>query len=118
LSSSLADSGWRAATASDGEAALAAIRREKPAAVVLDLMMPKVDGFEVLRTLRATPATRDLPVVVVTAKELTDEDRRRLADSAQAVILKHALRMDDLLAEIRRTLAQHRITRDNGGTKP
>jgi len=75
---------------------------------VLDLMIPRVDGFEVLRTLRAQPATRDLPVIVVTAKDLTEEDRTRLARSAEQVILKQALRMDDLRTEIRGLLAAHR----------
>jgi CheY-like chemotaxis protein len=78
-------------------------------------MMPRVDGFEVLRSVRSHADTRDIPVVVVTAKELTEDDRRRLGDAAQAVFLKHAMQLDDLLAEIRRSLAHHRVTRDNGG---
>jgi CheY-like chemotaxis protein len=105
LSSLLAEDGWRVATASDGEAALSAVERERPTAMVLDLMMPRVDGFEVLRTLRARPATRDLPVIVVTAKDLTEDDRERLAQSAERVIVKQALRVDDLRNEIRGLLA-------------
>jgi signal transduction histidine kinase/DNA-binding response OmpR family regulator len=108
LSSSLADDGWRAATASDGEAALAAIDRERPAAMVLDLMMPRVDGFEVLRALRRRPTMRDLPVIVVTAKDLTDEDQQRLHDDAQVVIPKQALRIEELVQEVRKALAHHR----------
>jgi CheY-like chemotaxis protein len=108
LSSSLTDAGWRAATASDGEAALAAIEQERPTAMILDLMMPRVDGFEVLRSVRERPATQDLPIIVVTAKELTDEDQRRLHETAQAVILKQALRIEDLVQEIRSALARHR----------
>ena len=109
LSTSLAEDGWRAATASDGEAALAALERETPAAMVLDLMMPNVDGFEVLRSVRARPALRDMPVIVVTAKDLSDEDRQRLADSAQGVILKQALRLEQLFQQIRDALARERI---------
>ena len=107
----LSEDGWRVVTAADGIAALAAVERDHPAAMVLDLMMPRVDGFEVLRTLRTQPATRDLPVIVMTAKDLTDEDRQRLARSAEQVILKEALRVDDLPAEIRGLLLTHR-TRD------
>jgi CheY-like chemotaxis protein len=76
--------------------------------MVLDLMIPHVDGFEVLRALRSRPATRDLPVIVVTAKDLTEEDRKRLSRNAEQVILKQALRMDDLRTEIRGLLAAHR----------
>jgi CheY-like chemotaxis protein len=108
LSSLLAEDGWRVATASDGEAALSAVERERPTAMVLDLMMPRVDGFEVLRTLREQPATRDLPVIVVTAKDLTEDDRQRLALSAERVIVKHALRVDDLRNEIRGLLSARR----------
>jgi CheY-like chemotaxis protein len=108
LGSVLAEDGWRVVTASDGGEALASVERDQPSAMVLDLMIPQVDGFEVLRTLREQPATRELPVIVVTAKDLTEEDRRRLARNAEQVILKQALRVDDLRTEIRGLLAAHR----------
>ena len=104
----LAEDGWHVVTASDGGEALASVERDLPTAMVLDLMIPQVDGFEVLRALRAKPATRDLPVIVVTAKDLTEEDRKRLARNAEQVIFKQALRMDDLRTEIRGLLAAHR----------
>jgi signal transduction histidine kinase/DNA-binding response OmpR family regulator len=107
LGSVLSEDGWRVVTAGDGEAALASVARDHPSAMVLDLMMPRVDGFEVLRTLREQPATRDLPVIVVTAKVLTEEDRARLARCAGRLILKQALRVDDLRSEIRGLLATH-----------
>jgi signal transduction histidine kinase/CheY-like chemotaxis protein len=112
LSSVLAEDGWRVLTAADGEAALAAVEREKPSAIVLDLMMPRVDGFEVLNSLRMKPTTRDLPVIVVTAKDLTDDDRERLARNAERVILKQAMPLDGLRDEIRGVLAARR--RANG----
>jgi CheY-like chemotaxis protein len=108
LGSVLAEDGWRVVTASDGGEALASVERDHPSAMVLDLMIPRVDGFEVLRTLREQPATRDLPVIVVTAKDLTEEDRKRLARGAEQVILKQALRVDDLRTEIRGLLAAQR----------
>jgi CheY-like chemotaxis protein len=108
LSSLLAEDGWRVTTAGDGAAALAAIERERPAALVLDLMIPRLDGFEVLRALRMQPVTRDLPVVVVTAKDLTEEDRERLARSAERVILKQAVPLGELRQEIRRLLVARR----------
>jgi DNA-binding response OmpR family regulator len=95
-------------TAGDGAAALATLANDRPAAMVLDLMMPRVDGFDVLRSVRADPATRELPVIVVTARELTDEDRARLVGAAQRVITKQALSLDELRGQIRDLLRSHR----------
>lgn len=60
--------GYTVITASDGEEALEKVKSEKPDLVVLDVMMPRKDGFEVLRTLRADPETMNLPVIMLTAK--------------------------------------------------
>lgn len=62
-------------TAGDGESALAAIGEEIPDVLVLDVMMPGLSGFEVCTHLRAQPATQDLPIVLLTARD-SDEDRR------------------------------------------
>jgi signal transduction histidine kinase/DNA-binding response OmpR family regulator len=99
--------GWRVTTASDGETALAEVARKRPSAILLDLMLPGVDGFEVMRSLRVRPATRDLPIIVVTAKELTDDERQHLAKGAQRVVLKQAVRVDELRRELRELLGQH-----------
>ncbi|MBV9173791.1 MAG: response regulator [Chloroflexi bacterium] len=107
FTSLLTADGWRVMTAPDGEAALATVARERPSAMLLDLTLPGVDGFEVMRCVRSQPATRDLPIIVVTAKDLTDEDRQRLAEGAQRVVLKAALRLEDLRRELRQLLEQH-----------
>ena len=60
--------GYQVVTASDGKEALEKVESEKPDLVVLDVMMPYMDGFEVLQTLRRDPATRDIPVIMLTAK--------------------------------------------------
>lgn len=60
--------GYRVSTAADGQEALEKIRQEPPDMVVLDVMMPRVDGHEVLRRLKLDPATREIPVVMLTAK--------------------------------------------------
>src|SRR5204863_3678566 len=75
LSISLTGAGWRVATASDGQAALEAIEHEWPTAMVLDLMMPRVDRFEVLRKVREQSHLKNLRIVIVTAKQLSDADR-------------------------------------------
>ena len=70
--------GFSVETAADGQEALDKLAAAPVHVLVTDLMMPRVDGFEVLRNVRARAATRDLPIIVVTAKDLTDEDRQRL----------------------------------------
>ncbi|KAA0226311.1 MAG: Alkaline phosphatase synthesis transcriptional regulatory protein PhoP [Fimbriimonadales bacterium] len=60
--------GWQVVTAYDGKEGLEKIKSEKPDIVVLDVMMPYMDGFEVLKTLRRDPEMQNLPVVMLTAK--------------------------------------------------
>ena len=69
----LTQEGYRVRTAGDGEAALAAVAEERPDLVVLDVMMPGIDGFEVLKRLKADAASADIPVVMLTARA-QDED--------------------------------------------
>lgn len=78
VQSTLEDNGYAVMVAGGGEEALAKVKRTLPDGVVLDLMMPDVDGFQVLETIRSTPWTEQLPVLVLTAKELSAEDRTRL----------------------------------------
>ncbi len=108
LADAFADEGWTIRNAPDGRSALQAVEESLPSAVLLDLMMPGVDGFEVLHALRSRKETRDLPVLVLTARELTDDDRSRLAGAAQQVVLKQALRIDSLREAIRAALAERR----------
>ncbi|HEX2781361.1 MAG TPA: response regulator, partial [Gemmatimonadaceae bacterium] len=72
----LAKSGYRVSTAGTGDEALASAREEEPALVVLDLMLPGLSGFEVLERLRAAQQTRDVPVLMLTARR-EEEDRIR-----------------------------------------
>lgn len=67
LSARLKSRGYRVATAEDGEAALAAIERERPALLLLDVMMPKKNGWEVARAVRQDPAARDVKIIMLTA---------------------------------------------------
>jgi len=82
----LRESGASVEEADDGEAALAAVARERPDLLVLDLRMPKRDGLEVLRALRATPTTRDLPVLLLTVNE--DATRDSFAAGASDYMIK------------------------------
>ncbi len=82
--------------------ALDAIRRDPPDAILLDLLMPGVNGHELLELLRADPATRDLPVIVVTALPLGEAERARLESKAQTVIKKGDLTREQLVDALRR----------------
>jgi CheY-like chemotaxis protein len=75
-------------TAQDGVAALEAIRQSPPDIVLLDLEMPQLDGFAVLDALRADPATRDLPVIVVTGREDIEAVDRAFAAGANSFVVK------------------------------
>ena len=90
LSQELVAAGYRVLAVEGGAEALAAMGEEKPTAVVLDLMMKPPDGFEVLCRMREDPDLKDVPVVIVTAKDLTESDYETLRGSAQRVVRKGA----------------------------
>ena len=96
--------GYRVVEAEHGGVALAALRSLTPDLILLDLMMPEVDGFAFLDQLRARPEWRSIPVVVLTAKDLSAGDRRRLASASQEVLSKSSTRQGELLDELRRVL--------------
>ncbi len=90
LAQGLVSAGYRVLSAEGGAEALAAMSKERPSAVLLDLMMRPPDGFEVLCRMREDEDLRDIPVIIVTAKELTERDREILRGAAQRVIHKAA----------------------------
>ncbi len=98
--------GWQVAEAADGRAGLEAFGRQRPALILLDLMMPGMDGFEFLRELRAREDGRGVPVVVVTAKELTAPERESLRSCVENIVQRDALTTDQLLSEIRAHLGR------------
>ena len=78
LRRTLDKAGWAVVEAADGREGLAALERSRPGRGSLDLMMPGMDGFEVLEAMRRNDGWRDIPVVVVTAKDLDREEAARL----------------------------------------
>jgi CheY-like chemotaxis protein len=92
--------------AADGAEGLAAAAREKPAVILLDLVMPEMDGFEVLERLKADPATRDIPVIINTASRLTDVQRERLLEEAHAVVSKNLTTLDEAFARLKDALGK------------
>jgi CheY-like chemotaxis protein len=83
--------------AGGGEEGLRLVRRVRPAVVVLDLLMPDVDGFEVVEQLRADPAVSDVPIVVLTSKDMTRADHERLAGQISYLAQKGALPKAELV---------------------
>lgn len=97
--------GWRVAEAENGYAGLERVAEKLPDLILLDLMMPEMDGFQFLEELRKHEEWRSIPVVVVTAKDLTEEDRLRLNGSVQTILKKGAYGRDGLLNEVRDLVA-------------
>jgi len=93
--------GWRVTSAEHGRAGLDAVAAKMPSLILLDLMMPEMDGFAFLRALRARCEWRGIPVVVLTAKDVTADDRRRLAGQAERVMQKGQLSLSDLADALR-----------------
>ena len=87
-------------SAPDGRLALEVIAREAPDVILLDLVMPRLDGFGVIEELAQDPAWRQIPVVVLTAKSLDAQDARRLRHSVAAIIRKQGLSGEQLMREI------------------
>ena len=75
LDTTLTFKGYRVVTARNGQEALEAIQKERPALVIADILMPKMDGFSLVHHLRIDPVTRDLPVVFLSATYVTPEDK-------------------------------------------
>ncbi|MGA7371823.1 MAG: response regulator, partial [Methyloceanibacter sp.] len=107
LSRSLASMGYTANAALNGRSGLDWLANyPTPDLILLDLMMPEMDGFEFLRELRQRPAFADVPVIVVTAKELTAEDIRILSRQTERIISKDPAYLTELAAAVRERLAR------------
>src|SRR5712691_10161513 len=106
----LADQPYEIEAAVDGQVALEAIARRQPDVILLDLLMPRLDGFGVLSYLHHTPSYRDIPVIVLTAKTCTAEEQALLHGRVRTVIQKQGLERDGLLQEVRAALLAYRAT--------
>jgi len=111
LRRTLENDGWAVSEAVNGRVALDQLCRESeptPLVILLDLMMPVMDGFEFLHELRQIESLRGVPVVVLTANDLSDSDRQRLNCDVESILEKGALEKDDLLRQVRNALAHGR----------
>jgi signal transduction histidine kinase/DNA-binding response OmpR family regulator len=92
-----------------GREAIDVAREQLPDLIVLDLMMPEVDGFDVVKALHEHPDTARIPILVVTAKQVTAEDRARLNGHVTAIVEKAVFDRDGILAEVRRSMAGRQL---------
>jgi len=100
----------RVTEAENGRVALERLAVGTPDLILLDLVMPEMDGFEFLDTVRERPELRSVPVVVLTAMDLSDEDRRRLDGGVERILQKDGLSPEAVVAEVRRLVASRRDT--------
>ncbi len=101
----LEPAGYAVVEAENGRVALEHLREGPPSVILLDLMMPEMDGFEFVAEFRRHEAWREVPIVVITAKDLSGEDRERLNGYVQKILQKGAYGRDELLGEVRELVA-------------
>ena len=100
LKKSLETNEYKVSVAKNGKEGLERVKRAKPALILLDLMMPEMDGFEFAEELRENKEWLDIPVVVITAKDLNSEDHNRLKGNVEAIMQKGSYTKDELLSEV------------------
>ena len=104
LLENLSSKGYTADTAVNGEDALEKIKIKKPDLILLDLLMPKMDGFEVLRVLKANEQTEHIPVIVLTNVENSKDIAKTIELGATTYLVKVNYSLDDLMVKVQEAL--------------
>jgi CheY-like chemotaxis protein len=99
--------GFSVVTATNGEEALEALRTMKPDLILLDLIMPKVQGFEVLRSVKENPATAHIPVIVLSNLGQEGDVKRAMESGATAYFVKANLTLEEMVTQVESVLAAH-----------
>lgn len=102
----LRERGYEVISALDGESGLAKAEAERPDLVLLDLILPKKHGLDVLEAMRANPLLTNIPVIVLTNVESSDAVERAVSLGAKAYLIKTNYALDDVLAKVRRVLEE------------
>ena len=105
LRQTLPEAEFKLDSAPDGVTGLEAIAAARPDILLLDIMMPRLDGFEVIKRLRSDPNTAKLPIIVISAKDLSESESALLKETVTAVMKKQAFQGEDLYQEIQRILS-------------
>lgn len=104
----LRDKGYDVEAAENGRVAMETLRKRTPSLILLDLMMPEMDGFQFTAELRNSPDYCNIPVVILTARDLSADDRRFLGENVEQVMMKGAFNRDQFLIELRTMLSTYR----------
>ena len=110
MAHALEKAGWNVSEASNGQEALDMMPDLQPRLILLDLMMPVMDGFGFLVEMRIRPEWQDIPVIVITAKDLSREDRSRLSGCVEKILKKNAYSREQLLKQVREAVAACNIS--------
>ncbi|MCX7791918.1 MAG: response regulator [Chloroflexaceae bacterium] len=106
--------GWEVDTAADGVEALALFDQRAPDLAIVDLMLPRMDGISLIGNIRGRPDGETLPILVVTAKELTPHEHEYLNRSVENILRKGSFRGDDLLRSVRALIGYQRQKKPAG----
>jgi signal transduction histidine kinase/DNA-binding response OmpR family regulator len=112
LTEALEPAGFTVLPATGGREAIEIAKSSKPDLVLLDLMMPEVNGYDVVEALRADERTRDTPIMVLTAANLTEADRRQLNGRVSQILSRGSVATSDIVGLLKRVVDHH-----NGGDK-
>jgi CheY-like chemotaxis protein len=107
-------SGYETQAVRNGKRALEVLANKAVGAVLLDLLMPGMDGFEVIRHVRQEPTLKELPILVMTGKNLTKEEAALLSDQTQGLLQKNGDWQQQLIAEVRRVIDGNKLAKSAG----
>jgi len=106
LGEALEAAGFSVASANDGETGIALVLQEMPDLVLLDLILPKMDGFSVLQTLKGDEKTKDIPVMVLTNLEAAEDVEKVITLGATTYLVKANYDLPDIVAKVKEVLKQ------------
>jgi ammonium transporter, Amt family len=107
----LRNEGWETDSAENGKTALVRMMQQQPTLILLDLMMPEIDGFQFLDVLRASSDWRSIPVIVITAMELSPAERAHLQGNVERILEKNHYELATLLEHVRFFITEHTTRR-------